>query len=143
MAEVPGLQDRGRRKRDKSGQVDFVLDESHSGLIKRVAVGKKPIATVFTCKQEDFIVVMAGRRIEFSSLAVLGSLMAQRWRFEDPASRSSRPQDRSRRQAASAFWLGAIAKRQMEAACTALDRELPWPCCDVTVAWLDPCSARS
>jgi hypothetical protein len=55
------------------------------GLIKRVAVGKKPIAAVFTREQEDFIVAMAGRRIDFSSLAVLGPLMAQRWRFEDPA----------------------------------------------------------
>jgi hypothetical protein len=55
------------------------------GLIKRVAVGKKPIAAAFTQDQEDFIVAMTGRRIDFSKLAVLGPLMAQRWRFEDPA----------------------------------------------------------
>lgn len=55
------------------------------GLIKRVAVGKKPIAAVFTQEQEDFIVAMTGQRIDFSKLAVLGPLMAQRWQFEDPA----------------------------------------------------------
>jgi hypothetical protein len=30
-------------------------------------------------------VAMTGQRIDFSKLAVLGPLMAQRWRFEDPA----------------------------------------------------------
>ena len=55
------------------------------GLIKRVAVGKKPIAAAFTQDQEEFIVAMTGQRIDFSKLAVLGPLMAQRWSFEDPA----------------------------------------------------------
>jgi hypothetical protein len=51
------------------------------GLIKRVAVGKKPIAAAFTQEQEDFIVAMTGQRIDFSKLAVLGPLMAQRWQI--------------------------------------------------------------
>ena len=55
------------------------------GLIKRVAAGRKPIEAVFTREQEEFLMSMAGRTIEFASLAVLGPLTAQRWRFEDPA----------------------------------------------------------
>ena len=55
------------------------------GLIKRVAAGRKPIEALFTREQEEFLMSMAGRTIEFASLAVLGPLTAQRWRFEDPA----------------------------------------------------------
>jgi hypothetical protein len=55
------------------------------GLIKRVAAGRKPIASIFSSEQEDFLMTMARRRIDFSTLAVLGPLTAQRWEFEDPA----------------------------------------------------------
>ena len=55
------------------------------GHIKRVAAGKKPIAAIFTAEQEEFLMTMAGREIDFASLAVLGPLIAQRWQFEDPA----------------------------------------------------------
>jgi len=55
------------------------------GLIKRVAGGKKPIAEIFTAEQEAFLKAMAGRAIDFASLAVLGPLVAQRWQFKDPA----------------------------------------------------------
>jgi hypothetical protein len=55
------------------------------GLIKRVAAGKKPIASIFTDEQEAFLKTMAVRAIDFPSLAVLGPLTAQRWQFEDPA----------------------------------------------------------
>jgi hypothetical protein len=55
------------------------------GLIKRVASGDKSIKALFTEEQEDFLRTMAGRAIEFTRLAVLGPLTAQRWRFEDPA----------------------------------------------------------
>jgi hypothetical protein len=55
------------------------------GLIKRVAAGEKPIAEIFTKEQEEFMMTMAGRVIDFKSLVVLGPLMAQRWSFEDPA----------------------------------------------------------
>jgi hypothetical protein len=54
------------------------------GFIKRVAVGKKPVSAIFTTEQEAFLAAIAGRKIDFSSLAVLGPLLAQRWRFEDP-----------------------------------------------------------
>lgn len=55
------------------------------GLIKRVAAGKAPIAKIFSGEQEEFLAAMAGRAIDFSTLAVLGPLMAQRWQFTDPA----------------------------------------------------------
>ena len=55
------------------------------GLIKRVAEGSKPIEAVFTAEQEEFLMTVAQRHIDFSTLVVLGPLVAQRWRFEDPA----------------------------------------------------------
>jgi hypothetical protein len=55
------------------------------GLIKRVAAGKKPIEALFTAEQEAFLQEVARRHVDFSTLAVLGPLLAQRWRFEDPA----------------------------------------------------------
>ena len=55
------------------------------GFIKRVAAGKKPVADLYTAEQEDFLMTMAGRAIDFASLAVLGPLVAQRWQFRDPA----------------------------------------------------------
>ncbi len=55
------------------------------GHIKRVAVGKKAISEIFTLEQERFLESIAGRKIDFASLVVLGPLLAQRWKFEDPA----------------------------------------------------------
>ena len=55
------------------------------GLIKRVAAGTKGIAALFTEEQEAFLAEMAGQVLDFSSLAVLGPLRAQRWDFQDPA----------------------------------------------------------
>ncbi len=54
------------------------------GFIKRVAVGKKPVSAIFTAEQEAFLTAIAGHKIDFSTLAVLGPLLAQRWRFADP-----------------------------------------------------------
>ena len=54
------------------------------GHIKRVAGGKKAISTIFTVEQEEFLTSIARRKIDFAKLAVLGPLLAQRWRFEDP-----------------------------------------------------------
>jgi hypothetical protein len=55
------------------------------GVIKRVAAGKKPIAEIFTKEQEAFLVAMAGHTIDFTRLAVLGPLMASRWKFAVPS----------------------------------------------------------
>ncbi len=54
------------------------------GHIKRVAAGKKPIATLFAEEQEEFLAKIGGRKIDFSRLVVLGPLIAQRWRIVDP-----------------------------------------------------------
>ena len=54
------------------------------GHIKRVVGGKKAISTIFTVEQEEFLTSIARRKIDFAKLAVLGPLLAQRWRFEDP-----------------------------------------------------------
>ena len=55
------------------------------GLIKAVVEGEKSIAKLFTKAQEDFLADMANYPIDYSSLAILGPLKAQRWKFEDPA----------------------------------------------------------
>jgi hypothetical protein len=55
------------------------------GLIKRVAVGKRPIGELLTAEQRAFIEKTAGHKIDFDTLVVLGPLRANRWRFEDPA----------------------------------------------------------
>lgn len=54
------------------------------GVIRRVAESKKGIAALFTEEQEEFLMEMAARKIDFKSLAVLGPLSAQRWRFDTP-----------------------------------------------------------
>jgi hypothetical protein len=54
------------------------------GVIRRVAAGKRPIAQVFTREQEKFLMSVAKHRIDFTKLAVLGPIMAHRWRFKDP-----------------------------------------------------------
>jgi len=66
----------------KSASFSMPVDK---GLIKRVAAGDKAIKAVFSAEQEEFLVTVAGRQIDFGTLAVLGPLKAQRWRFEDPA----------------------------------------------------------
>ena len=66
----------------KSASFSMPVDK---GLIKRVAGGKKPIEAVFSAEQEEFLMTVAKRKIDFTELAVLGPLLAQRWRFEDPA----------------------------------------------------------
>jgi len=54
------------------------------GQIRRVAVGKKAIAAIFTPDQKEFLASVAGHDIDFTSLVVLGPLIAQRWQFDDP-----------------------------------------------------------
>ena len=66
----------------KSASFSMPVDK---GVIKRVAAGDKTIAALFTAEQEDFLMTMARRSIDFGTLAVLGPLQAQRWRVEDPA----------------------------------------------------------
>ena len=55
------------------------------GLIKAVVGGEKSIAKLFTKEQEDFLADMANYPVDFSALAILGPLKANRWKFEDQA----------------------------------------------------------
>lgn len=54
------------------------------GQIKRIAAGKKAIASLLTPDQEKFLASVAGREIELAGLCVLGPLRANRWEFKDP-----------------------------------------------------------
>jgi hypothetical protein len=65
----------------KSASFSMPVDK---GVIRRVAVGRRPVAQVFTREQEKFLTSVAKHRIDFTKLAVLGPIMAHRWRFEDP-----------------------------------------------------------
>ena len=47
--------------------------------------GRRPIEKLFTRRQEKFLGALAGDRIEFNELNVLGPLQAHRWQFADPA----------------------------------------------------------
>jgi hypothetical protein len=72
-----------------ASEVSFIKSASFSmpvpkGLIKRVVASSRPISSIFTPEQERFLERIAGHRIDFKSLVVLGPLLAQRWRFEDP-----------------------------------------------------------
>jgi hypothetical protein len=55
------------------------------GLIKRVVTGEKPIASLFTEEQKDFVEALAGQPIDLGALSIIGPLQAHRWKFEDPA----------------------------------------------------------
>jgi len=73
-----------------ASETSFVKSASFSmpvakGQIKRVVGAKKPIAAIFTAQQAEFLQKIAGHRIDFKRLVVLGPLLAQRWRIEDPA----------------------------------------------------------
>ena len=74
--------DASEKAMTKSASFSMPVDK---GVIKRVAEGSKPIEAVFTAEQEEFLMTVAQRKVDFTTLAVLGPLKAQRWRFEDPA----------------------------------------------------------
>jgi hypothetical protein len=65
----------------KSASFSMPVDK---GLIKRVAAGEKPVKALFTREQRDYLKSMA-REIDESKVVVLGPVMAQRWRVDDPA----------------------------------------------------------
>lgn len=94
-AEPDRIAARWRKFRDfkievDASEKDLVKAASFSmpvakGLIKRVAAGRRPIESLFTAAQEEFLQAVAGHGIDFGKLAVLGPLRAQRWRVQDPA----------------------------------------------------------
>jgi hypothetical protein len=54
------------------------------GLIKRVAAGKEPIASLFAEEQQTFLLTMAKQRFDFANVIVMGPMQAWRWKFTDP-----------------------------------------------------------
>jgi hypothetical protein len=73
-----------------ASETGFVKSASFSmpvrkGLIKRVVAGRKNSRSLFSKAQEKFLDEMAGTRIDFSKVKVMGPLKAQRWDFRDPA----------------------------------------------------------
>jgi len=54
------------------------------GVIKRIAAGEIAIEELFTKDQQAFLLSMANRNIDFSTMMVFGPLRAHRWKFEDP-----------------------------------------------------------
>lgn len=55
------------------------------GLIKRVAAGKDPIATLFTEEQLLFLLSMANKKIDYEKVVVMGPIQTWRWKYIDPA----------------------------------------------------------
>jgi hypothetical protein len=73
-----------------ASETGFVKSASFSmpvrkGLIKRVVAGRRNCSSLFSKAQEQFLDEMAGMRIDFSKVRVMGPLKAQRWDFRDPA----------------------------------------------------------
>ncbi len=54
------------------------------GLIKRVAAGKDPIASLFTEEQLLFLLSMANRKADYDKTVVMGPMRAWRWKYLDP-----------------------------------------------------------
>jgi hypothetical protein len=55
------------------------------GLIKRVAAGKDPIASLFTEQQLLFLLSMANKKIDYARAVVMGPMRTWRWKYNDPA----------------------------------------------------------
>jgi hypothetical protein len=55
------------------------------GLIKRVAAGKDPIASLFTEQQLLFLFSLANKKIDYARAVVMGPIRTWRWKYNDPA----------------------------------------------------------
>jgi hypothetical protein len=60
-------------------------DASDKGVVKRVAAGKDPIASLFTQEQLLFLLSMANKKIDYEKVVVFGPMRAWRWKYNDPA----------------------------------------------------------
>ena len=54
------------------------------GLIKRVAAGKDPIASLFAQEQLLFLLSMANKKIDYDKVEIFGPMRAWRWKYNDP-----------------------------------------------------------
>ena len=57
------------------------------GLIKRVAAGKEPVASLFTEEQLLFLLSTANKKIDYERVVVMGPTQTWRWKYNDPACR--------------------------------------------------------
>jgi len=57
----------------------------NKGLIKRVAAGKDPIASLFTEEQLLFLLSLANKKIDYTKAVVMGPMRAWRWKYRHPA----------------------------------------------------------
>ncbi|MGB9493493.1 MAG: hypothetical protein WCA83_01665 [Azonexus sp.] len=64
----------------KSASLTMPVDK---GLIKAVIAGEKAIPKLFKKEQEAFIAEMVKGKIDYSAVAILGPLHAQRWKLYD------------------------------------------------------------
>jgi hypothetical protein len=55
------------------------------GLIKRVAAGKDPVASLFNEEQLLFLLSMANKKIDYAKIVMIGPTQAWRWKYNDPA----------------------------------------------------------
>jgi hypothetical protein len=55
------------------------------GLIKRVAAGKDPIASLFTEQQLLFLLSMSSKKTDYAKVVVMGPMRTWRWKYNDPA----------------------------------------------------------
>ena len=55
------------------------------GLIKRVAAGLDPVASLFAEEQLLFLLSMANQKIDYAKIVVMGPTQAWRWKHADPA----------------------------------------------------------
>ncbi len=54
------------------------------GLIKRVAAGEVPFASLFNEEQLKFVLAMAQRQFDYARVVPLGPVRAWKWKFTDP-----------------------------------------------------------
>ncbi len=55
------------------------------GLIKRVAAGKDPVASLFAEEQLLFLLSMANKKIDYTKIVVMGPIQTWRWKYAHPA----------------------------------------------------------
>jgi hypothetical protein len=54
------------------------------GMIKRVAAGKEPIASLFTEEQILFLLSLANKKYDYSKVVVMGPMRSWRWKYVHP-----------------------------------------------------------
>lgn len=81
---LPGSRWKGRQ-RERRGRIEQSLSmpSRKEGLIKAVLAGEKKIVKLFAREQEAFVAELVKGKMDYSTVAILGPLHAQRWKLED------------------------------------------------------------